>query len=481
MARVVGVLAAVAVLATAGGATGPATGSGADLSAAAAPAAGHNVVVILTDDMRTDDLAYMPAVRRLIEGRGVRFTHAYAVNPICCPSRVSILTGQYGHNSGVEDNFFPNGGFASFDDDRTVATWLDRSGYTTGYLGKYLNQYGKTARRYVPPGWDVWKAAVRGVYAYRGRTRYNINGALRTLRGYQADTLTDLATAFVRAHADEPMFLHVAYSTPHGATERDALGTPPVPAVRHRHAYDGVSADVDSPAYNEADMSDKPPVVRQRRMTDRELEHTQVVTEARRESLLAVDEGVARIVGALRNRGLLDETTIVFSSDNGYFVGEHRFPAGKRLAYDPVSRVPLLIRGPGIPPGITRPHVVGLHDLAPTFLRLAGAWGAQRGFPIDGRNLLPLVNDPGGDETGRDLLIESLDPRSRWDFYDAIRTTSGYKYVEYAHQAGVELYDLASDPSEVDNLAGKPAYADLQRRLADRLDAVRNCAGAECR
>jgi len=242
-----------------------------------------------------------------------------------------------------------------------------------------------------------------------------------------------------------------------------------------------MQAPVDDPAYDEPNMSDKPKVIRVPRMLPREKRRTRVDTEARRESLLAVDEGVARIVAALRNQGVLERTTIVFASDNGYFTGEHRYPAGKRLAFEPVAGVPLLIRGPGIPHGVTRPHVVGLHDLAPTFLHLTRTWGAQHGFPIDGRNLLPLIHDPRGEATGRDLLIESMDPTSAWRSYDAIRTTGDFKYVEYSPGRGVELYDLAADRSELHNLARRPAYAELRRRLADRLDEVRDCRAAQCR
>lgn len=446
----------------------------------AARATTRNVVLIVADDMRVDDLRYMPLVQRLLVDQGVSFTNAYAVNPVCCPSRVSMLTGQYAHSSGVESNFAPDGGFSAFKDERSLATWLDRSGYTTGYFGKYLNQYAKTARRYVPPGWDSWNAAVRGVYAYRKPTRYNIDGELFTRPPYQADTLTRMANNFIADNARRRMFLNIAYSTPHGASEGDSLGQPPVPAVRHEDAFDGMQGPVGDPAYDEPDVSDKPKVIRKRPLTREQKRRIRYFTEVRRESLLAVDEGVARIVRTLRNQRLLQDTTIMFVSDNGWFSGEHRYPAGKHLPYEPAAQVPLIVRGPDVPEGVTRPHVVGLHDLAPTVLRLTGTQGAQGGFRIDGTDLVPFARDRDGAETGRDLLIESLKRDSRWRRYDAIRTTSGYKYVEYAGP-GVELYDLDADPSEVVNLAGRPRYAQLQERLAARLDAVRSCAGGTCR
>ncbi len=217
--------------------------------------------------MRADELRALPHVRRLIGDRGVTFDHAYAVDPVCCPSRVSILTGQYPHNSGVVDNVFPRGGFAAFDDSSSLGTWLDDDGYRTGFIGKYLNQYGKTARRYVPPGWDVWKATVRGVYAYRDPAIYNVNGELQQLPGYQTDTVTSLATTFIRANADRPMFLHVSYAAPHEATVNGRLGHAPVPARQYEHAFDGEPPPVDDPGYDEPDVSDKPPAVRLPRMS----------------------------------------------------------------------------------------------------------------------------------------------------------------------------------------------------------------------
>ncbi len=470
------VLAVVSLLSV--GAHGDPAGPGA-VDSAVAPQS-RNVVIVLVDDMRADELWAMPKVRKLIGGHGVTFRNAYAVDPVCCPSRVSILTGQYAHNSGVESNVFPRGGFAAFRDDASLATWLDRSGYSTGYIGKYLNQYGKSEPRYEPPGWDVWKAAVRGVYAYRDPTTYNINGNLQTLPGYQTDTVTDLATTFVRAHADEPMFLHVDYTAPHEATVNGELGRAPVPAKKYEHAFDGAQPPVDDPGYDEPDVSDKPRDVRVPRMTNRQLVRTQVFAENRLEALLSVDDGVQKIVASLRRQGVLDTTTIIFASDNGLTLGEHRFPTEKKLPYEPMSKVPLLIRAPGEPNGVTRRHVVGLHDLAPTILALTGTTGAEGRFPIDGRNLVPLMRDRHGTQTGRDLLIESLDRESPWRSYDAIRTSSGWFYTEYAH-GGVELYDLSADPSQVDNLAGLPRYADVQARMAARLERVRDCIGPGCR
>jgi arylsulfatase A-like enzyme len=162
----------------------------------------------------------------------VRYSHAYAPTPLCCPARATILTGQYAHNTGVLDNSSTGtfaGGFTSFNDRRTVATELDDAGVTTGYIGKYLNGYSS---RYVPPGWDMWMAGVHGQYRYRdttrynrlwsyqGKTVYNVNGTYVTKRGYETHVQTNMATRFIRTHADEQFFLELNWLAPHGNMSR---------------------------------------------------------------------------------------------------------------------------------------------------------------------------------------------------------------------------------------------------------------------
>jgi arylsulfatase A-like enzyme len=471
MRKLIGLLATAAVAATALTATTPLQADAGQRRLVDNP---PNIVFVLVDDMRADDLAYMPATRRLLADGGVEFSRAYAVNPLCCPSRASILTGQYAHNTGVMTNNPPDGGFTSFDDRQTIATWLDSAGYTTGYLGKYLNHYPNT--EYMPPGWDIWQAMTKGTYDYFGPSTYNVNGTLEERTGYQSDVLTEMATTFVRERTGAPYFLFLSYVAPHGGTDADGRWIPPTPAPRHESAYDGVQVPQDA-SYNEKRVADKPQSLQQPLMSTTDEKKMRARHEHRLESLLAVDDGVQALVATLRATGQLDNTYLVFTSDNGNFQGEHRYPLGKGLHYEPVSKVPLLVRGPGLPVGEQRRQVVGLHDLAPTFLGWAAA-AAPEDFVIDGADLMPLLTDATLG-TGRDLLIEGRSHEAAWQEYDAIRANR-WKYVEYV-TGEVEMYNLSKDPAETENLAGRPRRAARQAVLADRLAAVRACVGAECR
>ncbi len=435
-----------------------------------------NIVLVLVDDMRADDLDRMPATRRLLGNHGAEFTNAYATFPLCCPSRASILTGQYPHNTGVLDNVAPLGGYSRFDDSSTIATWLDSSGYATGYVGKYLNEYSKYDRLHVPPGWDSWEALIGGIYAPTEPNAYNVDGAVVRREGYQTDVLTDRATAFLESRPAEPKFLHLSYVAPH-TSKYSGEWQPPRPAPRHEFAFDGLQAP-SGPAYDEVDMTDKPAVLQPEAMPEADIAYTHQLAEARAESLLSVDEGVERLVETLRSTGELDNTYIVFTSDNGYFLGEHRRRSGKVEHYEPVSKVPLLMAGPGVPPGRVVDTVVGLHDLAPTFLALADASGAQGATAVDGIDMLPFAKTPRL-LPERDLLIQARRPRSGGLSYHALRTDNDWKFVRYFSGA-TELYDLETDRHELDNLAGLEAFAAREKNLSRRLVAIRDCAGETC-
>lgn len=463
-------LACLATLTVAGGLSEPATAD------EPLPDNRPNVVLILVDDMRTDDLARMPVTSQLLADNGTTFTNAYATFPLCCPSRASILTGQYPHNTKVMDNRAPLGGFSRFKDANSLGTWLDGTGYATGYVGKYLNQYPKYDKLYVPPGWDVWEALIGGIYEPTAPQKFNVNGAIEVRDGHQTDVLNARAAEFLSTHTEQPMFLHLAYTAPHG-NKTDTGWTPPAPAPRHEHAFDGLEAPT-NPAYNEEDVSDKPESLQMPLLTEEDLAHTQELAEARAEALLAVDDGVQQLVDTLQAAGELDNTYFVFTSDNGYFIGEHRRKSGKVEHYEPASGVPLVIRGPGIPTGSTS-AVVGLHDLAPTILGVTESWGAVTDFVLDGRDLLPLAQDPSL-PADRDLLIRARRPGTAGLGYVAVRTESGWKYVRYANGA-LEMYDLNADPYELDNLAGREEFAAVEQDLAARLAAIERCSGDACR
>ena len=443
-----------------------------------------NVVVLMTDDQTLESMRVMDGVRRTLADRGTTFTRSFVSFALCCPSRATFLTGQYAHNHGVLGNRPPTGGYARLDTAETLPVWLGRAGYRTMHVGKFLNRYGQDGpRSEVPPGWDDWHASVDPLtYEYYG-TMLNENGRLRTYpRRYSTDLYARRAEALIaRAARDErPFFLSVGFLAPHsgGPADRDdpdGLATPS-PAPRHRDRFSaeplppGVRA-----AFDERDMSDKPAYLRARPPITAQV--TEAIEESYRqrlESLLAVDEAVVSIVRALRAADELDETLVIFTSDNGFFHGEHRVATEKMLPYEPSIRVPLIMRGPSVPAGAKRRQLVTNADLAPTILDVAGATATK---PQDGASLRPLLDDHQL-EWERDLLIEGADGYEVVA-YDALRNER-YLYVRYV-TGERELYDLERDPHQLRSVHDDPAYAPIEAALGRRLRALSDCVGRSCR
>jgi N-acetylglucosamine-6-sulfatase len=447
----------------------------------AAPAvAAPNVVIVETDDQRAADLVAMPRTRALIGGEGVEFANSFVSLSECCPSRATLLTGQYAHNHGVRSVGAPFGGFRRLDAAETLAVWLQRAGYATGMVGKYLNGYGIDDRLVVPPGWTDFQALLgASTYRFYGYL-LNAGGTLVLPAAYQTDEVTERSLDFIRRRAgDAPFFLWTNYVAPHVGSPRD-LADPrrvrsTVPAPRHQGAFLGTPLPR-PPSFNEADVSDKPWRIRSRAPLKQWRIAALAETHRQRlASLLAVDEGVARIVETLRETGELDDTLLVFTSDNGFMAGEHRVAKGKLLPYEPSIRVPLLMRGPGIPRGERREQLVWNGDLAPTVLDAAGA---SAPFALDGRSLLPFARSAAAGDP-RAILLEGPPKRGTNGMlrFTGVRT-GRFKYVEHVFGA-TELYDLWRDPYELENLAG--SAPGVQRRLARRLERLRACAGAACR
>jgi N-acetylglucosamine-6-sulfatase len=448
-------------------------------TAAAQPQPRPNVIVIMTDDQTVESLRVMTNVKRLLRDRGTTFASSFVTFALCCPSRATFLTGQYNHNNGVMGNAPPAGGYAKLDHTNTLPVWLQDAGYYTAHVGKYLNGYGRRNPREIPPGYDEWHGSVDPTtYRYYGYT-LNENGTLRTYeRAYQTDLYARKAVGIInrRAPQAQPFFLWVAFLAPHSGRPQepgDPVGqATPVPAPRHRNDFAHLRLPR-PPGFNERDVSDKPVGIRNRpRLTATRIRKIRENYQQRLESLLAVDEAVARIVAALRARGELGRTLIVFTSDNGFFHGEHRVPSGKLLLYEPSIRVPLILRGPGVPAGGRRSQLVANIDLAPTIVDAADA---TAGRVMDGRSLLPLLRNPAL-RPGRDLLIERTPGRG--DFR-AVRTPR-YLFARYANGER-ELYDLARDPYELQSRHRIPAYRAVRRDLAERLAHLRRCSGANCR
>ena len=439
-----------------------------------------NVIVLLTDDQQLESLRVMANVRRLLGERGITFDSSFVSLSLCCPSRATFLTGQYAHNHGVRTNTPPRGGYPALDGSRTLAVWLRRAGYATVHLGQYLNGYGETRPREIPPGWSEWHGTPDPDAKFYFGFRLNENGSLRRYGkgpgSYQTDVYARKAVEIVgrRARSVRPYFLWVAFLAPHAASSRSVpvkgpFGFPQV-APRHRGRFAREPLPR-LPSFNEADVSDKSAEMRSRPPLAADLvQEVEKLYRRRLESLLAVDEAVGRIVRAVERSGEAANTLILFTSDNGYFQGEHRISHGKIFPYEPSIRVPLLVRGPGVPAGQRLPQLVWNGDLAPTILDYAGA-GAD--LPADGRSLRPLFEDPGR-EWGREVLIESPNEEGY-----GIRTPR-FKLIRFP-AGDVELYDLARDPDEVASLGRDPRYARIRRDLLARLGRLLRCSGKECR
>jgi N-acetylglucosamine-6-sulfatase len=423
-----------------------------------AVAAQPNVVLILTDDQRRDTLAAMPTVERELVGGGVTFTDAIAVNPLCCPSRASFLTGRYSHSTGVYDNRAPNGGARSFDASSTLATWLAAVGYRTAYVGKYLNGYRYSV---VPPGWHHWRGYNGGFFNYW----LSVDGAGVFFTGgeesYSTDVLTREAVSFIETTSD-PFFLVYAPYAPHA---------PARPAPRHDGAFGGLPR-WRPPSYDEPDVADKPAWARERaRLTDAQQAAGDEFRRRQFASLLAVDQGVEAILGALRASGRLENTVLVFSSDNGLLWGEHRQWNRKVSAFEESIRIPLVVRYDALTLGGRRESRLAANiDVAPTIAELAGtsAPGAE------GVSLVPLLSDSPAPSPRlrRDfLLIEHLQGQggttAAVPTYCAVRGRQ-FKYVVYSTREE-ELYDLDRDPFELENRASDPDRRPTVLRLRREL------------
>jgi N-acetylglucosamine-6-sulfatase len=472
-----------------------------------APAAtGPNIVVLMTDDQRYDDMTALPKTRRLIWDAGVSFTRSFVSYPVCCPSRATFFTGQYAHNNGVKCLYeHCGGGYTALKTKEYLPVWLERAGYVTAHIGKFLNGYGKDVAPDIPNGWTEWYGLV-DPFTYRmwGYKLFE-NGTLKSYgrvtrqvgRYYQTDVLGRRAVDFIRRRSGggAPFFLSVAFLAPHhesGHTQ-DLTGQLVRAAPRHRGRYAGAQLPK-PPSFNELDLSDKPWFVGRwnRRITPKREAAILKRMHERWESLLAVDDAVEGIIGALRRTGELDNTYVIFTSDHGYMQGEHRIPQGKMQPYDPSTRVPLIIRGPGIPKGRRTKALVGNVDMASTILEATPARPGRR-FQLDGHSVLPFARNPRL-RSLRPLLHETTGQgaggkvntreggargqQTRVPAWRAVRTTR-WLYVDYKG-GQTELYDLRRDPFQVRNVAGDPNNRIRRRTLRRILGDLTTCRGAEC-
>jgi N-acetylglucosamine-6-sulfatase len=565
-----GFLALLCALALAAGGAHPARAAGSR----------PNFIVIQTDDQTLNELyaAYspypgapkiqaMPNTLALLAKRGVTFNRYYVSYPLCCPSRVTLMTGRYAHNTGVKGNVQPNGGYYGFSFraayDHNIATWLSGAGYRTIHIGKFLNGYGDepySSGTEVPPGWDAWHTVLNAdtdhyFYGYllnngdrnsAGEMVSHVDGpygdsgswetreyGVRDDPGcpsapanglpcyYETDVLTGLAAQELQATSPEqPFYLQLDYTAPHGDFRKPAGPEPP---PRYYGMFEGAPLPHDAAeGLNEANVSDKPRFIREApRLTPTELHTYRVYYDKQLESLRGVDDGVKAIIDTLGGLHRLRNTYIFFTSDNGFFFGEHRLLGGKFLAYEPATHLPLLVRGPGIKPGSSTGELAANIDIAPTILELAGV---KPDKSVDGRSLQPFWRDTSL-RTRRPILFESFvatndveangaisstgegdggppggdgstgkkPPRSAADAstarahasllappkdYEGIRL-GPYKYIAWP-DGEKELYDINRDPNELNNLARIPDYYPIRNFLHEQLRRLESCVGHEC-
>ncbi len=513
-------------------------------------------VVIQTDDSTLEQLyatftpypgapaiRAMPSTLDLIGKRGATFNRYYASYSLCAPSRASLLTGRYAHNED-KGNVEPNGGYTGFRSSNgwrhNVATWLRNDGYRTIHIGKFLNGYGEapySTAAEVPPGWNAWQSVINSdsdhfFYGYELSNNgvlegpFGDSGSWETREygerddpgcptapangkpcNYETDKFNELALRELAATpAGKPFYLQLDETAPHGDFRRPAGPEPP---ARYYSSFDGAPLpDNRAQGFDEGNVNDKPRFVREAPYLSLQEIHTyRVYYDKALASLRGVDDGVRAIVEELGALHRLRDTYVIFTSDNGFFYGQHRLVGGKFLAYEPSTHLPFLIRGPGIKPGNESSELAANIDIAPTILELAHLKPKR---DIDGRSLFPFARDPSL-LTRRPVLFESFvesadveedggntPVQAKAARAGASRRPKGagasivappknyygivlgpYKYIEWP-DGERELYDLETDPYELNNRVREPNLFPVRNFLHRRLERLETCSGQAC-
>jgi N-acetylglucosamine-6-sulfatase len=422
-----------------------------------------NIVFILTDDLSMNLLRFMPELAE-VRKQGTTFTNYFVTDSLCCPSRSSIFTGKLPHNTGVFKNTGQDGGYEAFNAhgnvSQTFAVALQKVGYKTAFLGKYLNGY-MPAKAGPAPGWDEWDVAGNGYKNFD----YNLNqnGAVVPYgsdpQAYLTDVLSKLGRDFIRKSGSNPFLIEIATFSPHA---------PYVPAPRDANEFPGLQYPR-TPAFAARPDTTAPPWLKSiPELEPQKLNHMRHAFRMRAQSVLSIGKMIKDIRALLAELGEDNNTYIVFSSDNGYHMGEYSLRPGKMTPFDTDINVPLIVMGPGVRKGVVVDDIVENIDLNPTFVDLAGA--VPPGTP-DGHSLVPLLRSTAGDDWRRLALIEHhgmpiVDPAdpdapelhsANPPTYEAIRM-AGAMYVEYALSDPC-YYDLVKDPFELHNVAASLSVA----------------------
>ncbi len=434
-----------------------------------------NIIFILIDDLRWDEIDYpfvrVPNIQRIVRD-GARFTNAFATTPLCSPNRASLLTGQYAHKHGIKDNTDRSPRSHEL---MTFPRLLHDAGYETAFIGKWHMGLDDQAR----PGIDHW-ISVKGQGSYID-PEFNVNGKREKISGYFTDILNQFALDFVKRKHAKPYLLYISHKAVHPDLVQNADGSVSdpnantfIPAERHKQLY-AEAAVPHRPNYGRTPEG-KPALLRPieglpplgpKTGTDDE------TIRNRLRMLASVEEGVGRMFEALEAQGALDSTVIVFTSDEGYFYGEHGLSVERRLAYEESIRVPLYVRWPKmIRPGSTIAEAALGIDLAPTLLEIGGAPAAKE---MHGRSLVPLLRGerpPWRDAILVEYFSDTVFPRIAKMGYQCVRTEQ-WKYIHYVDLDGMdELYDLRADPFEMKNVIGQPDARPVLDQMKAELDRL---------
>jgi N-acetylglucosamine-6-sulfatase len=469
-------------------ASSPRTGGASATHQGAGSASGRpNIVFVLTDDLASNLVRYMPHVLEM-EHEGETFSNYFVTDSLCCPSRASILTGRFPHDTRVFDNSPPEGGYSVFhergEEAETFAVALQRRGYRTALMGKYLNGYKPGAREggrrpYVPPGWNEWDVAGNGYpeYGYRMNSDGHVHQYGHRPSEYLTNVLARKGLGFIRGAAAgrQPFMLEIATFAPHA---------PYVPAPRDATSFPGLQAPR-TPAFNVVGEHEPAWLSRFQPLGPSQIATIDSKFRERAQAVQAVDRMISEIEAELAAKGLARNTYIVFSSDNGLHMGEHRLQPGKLTAFDTDIKVPLIVTGPGVPAGRTVARMAENIDLCPSFEELAGAPVPPS---VDGHSLVALLHGRRVRGWRKEILVEHhgrvVDPgdpdlptqgSGNPPSYEAIRSAHSL-YVEYV-TGEREYYDLKRDPFELHNVVGELSRAHL-RKLHRTLVRIEQCHGA---
>ena len=411
-----------------------------------------NIVFIMTDDQTVEDMRFMPKTQALLGAQGTTYENSWTSLSWCCPSRATLKTGQHAHNHGVYSNALPAGGFIRFQDETALPVWLQNAGYHTIHIGKAMND----TKRSVPAGWDRWQATLAGDHKMYNWKTIDQDGRVTSYgtktADYQGDVYAQMVVDEINNAGPDPFFIHYTPSAPHRGTSKT-----PVPPRRHLNTFDEPLPR--TPSFN------IPP-----NFTNTEISQLAKEYRRRAESLFGADDAVEQIVRALEASGQIDNTVIVFTSDNGFVLGEHGL-YGKSNYYREAMAVPLIIRGPGFTSGAVESAPVQNIDLAVTAADLAGATPL---ITVDGISLTePLSADRG-------LYFESKRDDPSDPLWEGVRGERFVFVKSFQNSNGDRLWDMDVDPWQLDNFVDDPDYDAVENMLRAQLEAVRECAGASC-